>query len=46
MAYMSDCMIEICNTQTITVGYQKRFLSQITFKLHLVLHDFDFLLQL
>ena len=35
MAHKSDCMIEICNTHTITLGYQRRFLSHFTFKLHL-----------
>ena len=35
MAHKSDCMIEICNTHTITRSYQRRFLSKFTFKLHL-----------
>ena len=35
MAKMSDCMIEICSTHTITFAYQTRFSSQFTFKLHL-----------
>ena len=35
MAQMSDCMIEIRNTHTITFGYQTHFSSPFTFKLHL-----------
>ena len=35
MAYMSDCMIEICSTHTTTFGYQTHFSSQFNFKLHL-----------
>ena len=34
-AYISDCMIEICKTNTITFGYQTHFFSQSTFKLQL-----------
>ena len=37
-------MIEICNTLTINFGYQTRFFSQITFKLHLARNVFDCLL--
>ena len=35
IAYVSDCMIEICNTHTITFGYQRHFFTQFNFKLHL-----------
>ena len=35
MAYISDCLIETCNTHTITSGYQTQFFSQFTFKLQL-----------
>ena len=45
MAYLSDCMIEICNTHTITWGYQRNFFSQFTFKLHLAWNVFDCLLK-
>ena len=41
MAYKSVCLIEICNTHTITFGYQTHLLSQFTFKLHLAWNDFD-----
>ena len=30
--FKSDCLIEICNTQTITFGYQTHFFLQFTFK--------------
>ena len=32
MAYMSDCMIEICNTHTITFGYQRHSFLTIDFQ--------------
>ena len=32
MAKISDCLIEICYTHTITFGYQTHFPSQFTFK--------------
>ena len=35
MANKFDCMIEICNTHTITLGYQRRFSSHFTLELHL-----------
>ena len=35
MAYISDCLMEICNTHTINFSYQTHFFSQFTFKLHL-----------
>ena len=38
--YMSDCMIEIYNTQTITFGYQRDFSSQFVFKVHLAWNVF------
>ena len=44
MATISDCLIQICNTHTITFGYQTHFLSQFTFKLHLARKAFDCLL--
>ena len=44
IAYKSVCLIEICNTHTITFGYQTHLLSQFTFKLHLAWNDFDCLL--
>ena len=44
MPLLSDCLIEICNTHTITFGYQIHFFSQITFKLHLAWKVFDCLL--
>ena len=34
MAYISDCLIEIYNSHTITFGYQTHFFSQFTFELH------------
>ena len=34
MAFISDCLMEICNAHTITFGYQTHFFSQFTFKLH------------
>ena len=37
-------MIEICNTHTITVGYQTYFFSHFTFKLLLAWNVFDCLL--
>ena len=37
---MSDCMIEICSTHTITFGYQNLLSSQFTFKLHLAWNIF------
>ena len=45
VAYMSDYMIEIFNTHTITFGYEKHSVSQFTFKLHLAWNVFDCLLQ-
>ena len=44
MAYISVCLIEICNTHTITFGYQTHFFSQWTFELHLAWNVFDCLL--
>ena len=44
MAYISDSLIEICNTHTITFGYQTHFFSQFTFELHLAWNVFDCLL--
>ena len=44
MAYISDCLNEICNTNTITFGYRTHFLSQFTFKLHWAWNAFDCLL--
>ena len=41
MSYIADCLIEICNTHTITFGYQTHFFSQFTFKLHLAWNVFD-----
>ena len=41
MAYTSDCFIEICNTHTITFGYQTHFFSQLTFELHLAWNVLD-----
>ena len=41
MAYVSDCLSEICNTRTITFGYKTHFLSQLTFKLRLAWNAFD-----
>ena len=35
MAYISNYLMEICNTHTITSGYQTHFFSQFTFKLNL-----------
>ena len=42
--YISDCLIEICNTHTVTFGYQTHFFSQFTFQLHLAWNVFDCLL--
>ena len=36
ITYISECLIEIWNTDTINFGYQIHFSSQLTFKLHLV----------
>ena len=44
MAYVSECLIEICNTHTITFGYQFLFFSQFTFEFHLAWNVFDCLL--
>ena len=44
MTYISDCLIEICNTHTITFGYQTHFFSQFTFELHLAWNVFGCLL--
>ena len=44
MTYISDCLIEICNTHTITFGYQTHFFSHFTFVLHLTWNVFDCLL--
>ena len=44
MAFNSDCLIEICNTHTITFDYQTHFFSQFTFKLQLAWNVFDCLL--
>ena len=44
MAYISDCLIEICNTHTITFVYQTHFFSQFGFKLQLARNAFDCLL--
>ena len=44
IAYISDCLIEICNTHTTTFGYQTHFFSQFTFKLHLEWIAFDYVL--
>ena len=44
MAYISDCLIEICNTHTITFGYWTHFFYQVTFELHLAWSVFDYLL--
>ena len=44
MAYISDCLSEICNTQTITFGDQTHFFAHFTFKLHLAWNAFDCLL--
>ena len=44
MACISDCLIEICNTHTITFGYQTHFFSQFTFEWHLAWNVFDCLL--
>ena len=44
MAYISDFLIEICNTHTMIFGYQTYFFSQFTFKLHLALFAIDCLL--
>ena len=44
IAYMSDCMIEICNTHAITFGYETHFFSQFTFKLHSAWNVLDRLL--
>ena len=44
MAYISDCLIEICNTQTITFGYQTHFFSPFSFELHLAWNVSDCLL--
>ena len=44
IAYISDNLIEICNTHTITLGYQTQFLSQLTFNLDSAWNDFDCLL--
>ena len=41
VAYVSDCMIEICNAHTITFGYERHFSSQFTFKLRLARKAFD-----
>ena len=35
IAYISECLIEICNAHTISFGYQTHLFSQFTFKLHL-----------
>ena len=45
MANISDCLIEICNTDTITCCYQTHHLSQFTFKFHLARNAFDCLLR-
>ena len=42
--YITDCVIEICNTHTITFGYQTHFFPQFTFKLNLAWNVFDCLL--
>ena len=39
-AYISNCLIEICNTHTITFDYQTFFFSQFTFKLHFGMNCF------
>ena len=44
MAYISECLTEICNTHTITFGYQTHIFSQFTFELHLAWNVFDCLL--
>ena len=44
VAYVSDFMIETCNTHTITFGYQRQFFSQFTFKLQLAWNGSDCLL--
>ena len=44
MAYISHCLMEICNTHIITFGYQTHFFSQFTFELHLAWKVFDCLL--
>ena len=44
MANASNCLIEICNTHTITFGCQTHFLSQNAFKLQLARNAFDSLL--
>ena len=44
MAYISDCYIEICNTHTITFGYQTHVFSQFTLELHLAWNVSDCLL--
>ena len=44
MAYISDCYIEICNTHTITFGYQTHVFSQFTLESHLAWNVFDCLL--
>ena len=44
MAIISDCLIEIYNTHTITFGYQTHFFSHFTFKLHSAWNSFDCLL--
>ena len=41
MSYISDCLIEICNTHSVTFGYQSHFFSQFTFKLNIALISFD-----
>ena len=45
MPYIVDCLIEICNTHTITFRYQTHFFSQISFTLHLARNVFDCLLR-
>ena len=35
IAFVSDCVVEICNNHTITFGYQRLFFSQFSFKLHM-----------
>ena len=34
IAYLSECLIEICNAHTISFGYQTHFFSHFTFNLH------------
>ena len=42
--YLSDFLMEICNTHTITFGYQTHIFSQFIFKLHIAWKAFDCLL--